>query len=201
MSHENQTTTTEDLSQSVRSAAEGLKETGAQAVAGAKSVMGSALTDLKAGASAKADEMRGSIAEEGQRMASTLRDAAEQGTGGVQARVLETMASGVEAVSDQIATRDVSGLMHDVTAFARRNPAVFVAGAAVAGLMLARLAAQAGRAEDGRSSTATHDRRATQAGDMGAGFGPRDRADDLGSEFGKGMGASGGAGPTMRGAL
>ena len=79
--------------------------------------------------------------------------------------------------------------------------AVLAAGAAVAGLVLARLAAQAGRTEGGRSSTATHDRRATQAGDMGAGFGPRDRADDLGSEFGKGTGASGGAGPTMRGAL
>ncbi|OYU17548.1 MAG: hypothetical protein CFE34_15115 [Rhodobacteraceae bacterium PARR1] len=198
MSPENQNSTTESLSQTARSAAEGLKETGAQAVAGAKSVMDSAMTDLKAGASAKADEMRGSIAEEGQRMASSLRDAAGQG-GGVQARVLETVASGVEAVSDQIATRDVSGIMHDVTAFARRNPAVFVAGAAVAGLVLARLAAQAGRPQQPERTYADYDRRGTQAGDMGAGYAARGMADDLGTEFGSGSGPTMGAGPSMGG--
>lgn len=165
----NQNQGTEDLGETVRQATEGLKETGAQAMAGAKSVMGDAMAELKAGASAKASEMRGSIAEEGQRMADSLRDAAGQGGGGVQARVLETVASGVEAVSDQIASRDLSGLMNDVTAFARRNPAVFVAGAAVAGLVLARLAAQAGRSQSGGMSD-TYGRTGTPAGDMGAGL-------------------------------
>lgn len=167
---QNQGSGTEDLGDTVRQATEGLKETGAQAMAGAKSVMGNAMADLKAGASAKADEMRGNIAEEGQRMAYSLREAAGQGGGGVQARVLETVASGVEAVSDQIASRDLSGLMTDVTAFARRNPAVFVAGAAVAGLVLARLAAQAGRAQQSGGMPDSYGRSGPQAGDMGAGL-------------------------------
>lgn len=150
----------ESLNETVKTAAEGLKETGAQAIEGAKSVMGSAMADLKAGASAKAEEMRGTIAEEGQRMAFSLREAAGQG-GGVQARVLESMAQGVENVSDQIAQRDLSGLMDDVTAFARRNPAVFIAGAALAGVMLTRLAAQAGRSAQGEQFP--------PRGDMGTG--------------------------------
>lgn len=156
------------LSDTARKAAEDLKETGRDALQGAKSVMGSTMTDLKAGAAAKADEMRETIATEGQRMADSLREAAGQQTGSVQGRVLETMASGVTAVSDSIRARDVSTLMSDVQSFARRNPALFVAGAAAAGLLLARLAAQAGRPQVG--DLGNYGRSGTQAGDMGAGL-------------------------------
>lgn len=159
------------LGDTARRATEELKETGKEALQGAKSVMNSAMSELKAGASAKAEEMRGTIAEEGERMASSLRDAAQQGSGGVQARVLETMASGVSAVSNTIREQDVQSLMSDVTSFARRNPALFVAGAAVAGLVLARLAAQAGRsAQDQGGMSPDYGRTGTQAGDMGAGL-------------------------------
>ncbi|MES2969339.1 MAG: hypothetical protein V4804_11380 [Pseudomonadota bacterium] len=145
----NAKTTTEDLSDTAHKAAEDLKETGKEAYEGAKSAMGAAVSDIKAGAAAKAEEVRGVIADEGQRIASSLRGAAEQqGDGTMQGRVLGTMASGVSAVSDTIRSSDVSALLTDVQSFARRNPAIFVAGAAVAGLVLARLASQSGRSGD-----------------------------------------------------
>lgn len=196
MAQHSENATSETLNETVRSAAEGLKETGQQAMDGAKSVMGNAMSDLRAGASAKAEEVRGSIAEEGQRMAYSLREAAGQGGGGVQARVLETMASGVEAVSDQIAARDVSGLIDDVTAFARRNPAVFIAGAAVAGLMLARMAAKAAPSQSGMSGGMPqgYGRSAPQAGDMGAGL-------DQGGMAGEHGDFAPPRGPSMGGAL
>lgn len=196
MAQHSENPTSDSLNETMRSAAEGLKETGQQAMEGAKSVMGNAMSELRAGASAKAEEMRGSIAEEGQRMAYSLREAAGQGGGGVQARVLETMASGVEAVSDQIAARDVSGLIDDVTAFARRNPAVFIAGAAVAGLMLARMAAKAAPSQSGMSSGMPqgYGRSGPQAGDMGAGLEQGGMAGDEG-DFDPSRG------PSMGGAL
>lgn len=155
--------TEDSMGDTARRAAEELKETGREALHGAKSVMGNAMSDLKAASSAKADEMRGMVAEEGQRMASNLRDAAHQGGGGVQAKVLETMANGVSAVSDQLAEHDLRELVDDVTSFARRNPAIFIAGAAMAGIVLARLAARAGRhAQDSDGGR--------QTGDMGSGL-------------------------------
>lgn len=181
------------LGETARRATEELKETGKEALHGAKSVMNSAMTELKAGASAKAEEVRGTIAEEGERMASSLRDAAQQG-GGMQSRVLETMANGVSAVSDTIRQHDVQTLMSDVTSFARRNPALFVAGAAAAGLVLARLASQAGRSSDQGGMSSDYGRSGTQAGDMGAGL----QSGGMGSG-GMGSGGMGSAGGSSSG--
>lgn len=168
MTSSNQTgTQSGSITDTARKAAEELKETGREALTGAKSVMGSTMSDLKAGATAKAEEVRETIADEGERMASSLRDAAGQQSG-VQGRVLETMASGVASVSDTIRSRDVTTLMSDIQSYARRNPAIFVAGAAAAGLLLARFAAQAGRTQD--HGAGDYGRSGTQVGDMGAGL-------------------------------
>jgi len=160
--------TTEHMTDTARKAAEDLKETGREALEGAKSVMGGAMSDLRTGAAAKADEVREVIAEEGSRMARSLHEAAGQYGGGVQSRVLDTMASGLDSVSRTIATRDAESLMSDVQSFARRNPALFIAGAAVAGIVLVRLAAQSGRNAD--QGIGDYGRTGSQAGDMGAGL-------------------------------
>jgi len=160
--------TTEHMTDTARKAAEDLKETGREALEGAKSVMGDAMSDLRTGAAAKADEVREVIAEEGSRMARSLHEAAGQYGGGVQSRVLDTMASGLDSVSRTIATRDAESLMSDVQSFARRNPALFIAGAAVAGIVLVRLAAQSGRNAD--QGIGDYGRTGSQAGDMGAGL-------------------------------
>lgn len=179
------------ITDTARKAAEDLKETGQQALSGAKSVMGSTMSDLKAGATAKAEEVRETIAEEGERMASSLREAAGQQSG-MQSRVLETMASGVESVSDTIRSRDVSTLLSDIQSFAKRNPAIFVAGAAAAGLLLARLAAQASRAQD--DGLGNYGRTGLQAGDMGSGLSQGGMSSGrMSSSYGtSGMGSTGG---------
>lgn len=159
---------TDTMTDTAKRAAEDLKETGREAMEGAKSVMGGAMSDLRSGAAAKADEVREVIAEEGSRMAQSLHEAASQHGGGVQSRVLDTMASGLDSVSRTMANRDAESLISDVQSFARRNPALFIAGAAVAGIVLVRLASQAGRDGDD-SGSANYGRTGTQAGDMGAG--------------------------------
>lgn len=180
------------ITDTARKAAEDLKETGREALSGAKSVMGGTMSDLKAGATAKAEEVRETIAEEGERMASSLREAAGQQSG-MQGRVLETMASGVASVSDTIRSRDVSTLLSDIQSFAKRNPAIFVAGAAAAGLLLARLAAQAGRAQD--EGLGNHGRTGLQAGDMGAGLSKGGMGSQAGSgNYGSGSSSSGRSG-------
>lgn len=190
MTQSNQSgTDTGSITDTARKAAEDLKETGREALSGAKSVMGSTMSDLKAGATAKAEEVRETIADEGERMASSLREAAGQQSG-MQGRVLETMASGVASVSDTIRSRDVSTLMSDIQSYAKRNPAIFVAAAAAAGLLLARLAAQAGRTQD--DSLGSYGRTGTQAGDMGAGLsqGGMGRS-SMGSSYGSGSSGAG----------
>ncbi len=172
------------ITDTARKAAEDLKETGKEALSGAKSVMGSTMSDLKAGATAKAEEVRETIADEGERMASSLREAAGQQSG-MQGRVLETMASGVASVSDSLRSRDVSTLMSDIQSFAKRNPAIFVAGAAAAGLLLARFAAQASRSQD--DGMGSYGRSGMQAGDMGAGQSRGGMGGTSGS-YGSGMG-------------
>lgn len=174
---------TDTMTDTARKAAEDLKETGREALEGAKTVMGGAMSDLRSGAAAKADEVREVIAEEGSRMARSLHEAAGQYGGGVQSRVLDTMASGLDSVSRTIATRDAESLMSDVQSFARRNPALFIAGAAVAGIVLVRLAAQSGRS--GEQGIGGYGQTGTQAGDMGSGL-------QSGGMGGMGGGMSGG---------
>jgi len=183
-------TTGDTMSDTARRAAEDLKETGREAYEGAKSVMGDAMADLRSGATAKADEVREVIAEEGSRMARSLHEAAGQYGGGVQARVLDTMASGLDSVSRTIATRDAESLLHDVQSFARRNPAIFIAGAAVAGIVLVRLAAQSGRGAEGIGD---YGRTGTQAGDMGAGLQQGGMGGGYGSQSGNQSGSQWGS--------
>ena len=180
--------TTDSMTDTAKRAADDLKETGKEAYEGAKSVMGDAISDLRSGATAKADEVREVIAEEGSRMAQSLHDAAGQYGGGVQARVLDTMASGIDSVSRTMANRDAEGLLSDVQSFARRNPALFIAGATVAGIVLVRLASQAGRSA-GDSGMGSYGRTGMQAGEMGAG------------RYARGMGRSGGSGTGRPGGM
>lgn len=89
-------------------------------------------------ASKKADVMKDSIADEGHRLAQSLRSAASDRGESVQARVLDVVAGGVEQVSESMRGRSLSSMYSDVQAFARRNPGAFVAGAAIVGFAVAR---------------------------------------------------------------
>ena len=85
------------------------------------------------------NEARDALSESGDRLAETLRRAAEEPeAGSVQARVLSAVASGVSTAAGTLRDRSVSEIATDLRDLARRNPAVFAAGAAVAGFALAR---------------------------------------------------------------
>ena len=79
-----------------------------------------------------------SIADHGHKFAQSLRDVASDRGAGVQGRVLDAVAGGVDTVAESVRGRSVSDLYADVQTFARRNPGAFAAGAAVLGFAVAR---------------------------------------------------------------
>lgn len=97
------------------------------------------------------DHARDALGDSGDRLAETLRRAADEpAEGSMQARVLSAVAGGVSSAADTLRSRSVSEIAADVRDLARRNPAAFAAGAAVAGFVLARFLRATVRArEDG----------------------------------------------------
>lgn len=90
-------------------------------------------------AASKIEGARGAIADAGDRLADTLRRAADApGAPALQTRALTAMSDGASAVAETLRERSFSEMTGDVKALARRNPAAFAAGAAVVGFVLAR---------------------------------------------------------------
>lgn len=100
-----------------------------------------------------------SLADEGKRLADSLNKASDaQREDSVQSRVLNMVAGGLRDASDGLQGRSLESLYHDVEGFARRNPGVFIAGAALAGFAAVRFArASSGRQYDGRYDHRGHD--------------------------------------------
>jgi hypothetical protein len=92
----------------------------------------------------KATEAKDTLADEGYRLAQTMRTAAADRGQTLQAKVLEVAAGGVDSIADSLSGRSIRDLFADVQAFAGRNPGVFVAGAAVAGFAVARFVRSGG---------------------------------------------------------
>ena len=83
----------------------------------------------------------------------TLASAVRQSTQTLRDQQQDTVAQFVERAADQVdrwsanlRNRDVSQLMGDVQHFARRQPALFIGGAFVGGLLLARFLKSSGQA-------------------------------------------------------
>lgn len=73
--------------------------------------------------------------------AAALEAAAEKfGEQSVQGDLFRGAARGLDALSQALRGNSMSGLASDLTDFGRRNPAVFLGGAALAGFALARFA-------------------------------------------------------------
>ncbi len=150
--------TAENLKDAAKDAAENIIETGHEVfgqakthVAGAASQAGAAIREE---VGARAEAGKDMFAEEGQRLARSLRDvAAEQGESTLQGRLLDTVAGGVADVSEGLRGRSFGSLLEQAEDFARRNPGAFVAGAALAGFALARFARSSGLPVNDTSST------------------------------------------------
>jgi uncharacterized protein YukE len=97
--------------------------------------------DLRDAANSTIETIRATLANSGDRLAETLRGAADSSHGPTQRRfdvLTDGAANGVADLSDRLRGNSVTDLMHSTQAYARRNPGAFAAGAAVAGFALAR---------------------------------------------------------------
>ena len=140
--------------ESLTSAANTTKNAAKTMAAQASSQASDALASARDAATEQMDTARDALGDSGDRLAETLRRAAaEPAEGSVQARVLQAVAGGVSTMADKLHSRSVGDIAADVRDLARRNPAAFAAGAAVAGFVLARFlrASSRGHGDGGRS--------------------------------------------------
>ena len=119
----------------------------------AQKVADTARSQADAAKSAAADEISG--------VASAMRAAAEEmRSGSPQERTFGQIAEGIADVSDAMREKDLSTMVQDVSDFARRNPLVFLGGAALIGFAATRFA-RASRPDNPDLAGAPH---ATQRG-------------------------------------
>jgi len=158
----------------LKDAATTLKDSATAAAATAKAAGESALhdlqdraADLKSRATDAAATLRTqaedriaaageTLAEGSDRLAQSLRQAAADDKSPLRAQVLNTVAGGVSEMTETLRGKSLGALAADVQGYARRNPAVFVAGAAIAGFALARVL-RASASTPGTAQTASSD--------------------------------------------
>jgi len=114
------------------------------------------LHGMRAAAGERTDAVRDTLVDVGERLAETLQSEA-QSADHLPSRLLNGLASGVATVTDGLRGRSLGDLLAEAQGYARRNPGVFVVGAAVAGFALARfLRASGSRARaEARAAAAT----------------------------------------------
>jgi hypothetical protein len=99
-------------------------------------------------ASAAADQAaaaKSSVADEMSGVASALRTAArEMRSGSPQERTFGQIAEGLADASESMRNKDLSEMAQDISGFARKNPLVFLGGAALIGFAATRFAKASG---------------------------------------------------------
>ena len=134
------------------SAATTAKRTAADLADHAKDVASSAAQNAAQTAKTQADAAKSSVADEMSGVASALRTAAqEMRNGSPQERTFGQIAEGLADASDAVRNKDLSTMVHDVTAFARNNPFVFLGGAALIGFAATRFAKASGESSTDQS--------------------------------------------------
>jgi hypothetical protein len=109
----------------------GRQEGGGGAAAGVRGSVEGLVAQGKDRVVGRLDHLAGSIRQAGDRLS-------EQQVA-LLARYADRAAARVEEVTDYLRDRDLDDLLADTRAFARRRPELFLGGAFVAGLLLARL--------------------------------------------------------------
>ncbi len=146
------------------SAKDTAKETKTEVKDAARDVAGSARDVAQDAANAVRDEAqthaetaKGNVAAEVSNMAEALRTAAsEMRDGSPQERTFAQIADGLADASDSIKDKDLGEIASDVSRFAKRNPLVFLGGAALVGFAATRFATASARNEaDYSGSTGT----------------------------------------------
>ncbi|PLS22950.1 hypothetical protein [Neptunicoccus cionae] len=127
------------------SVAEKAKETASELAGQAKETANSAAQTAANAAVQQADNAKASVADEVSGVASALRTAAgEMRNGSPQERTFGQMAEGLADASDALRDKDLGTMVEDVTHFARKNPLLFLGGAALLGFAATRFAKASG---------------------------------------------------------
>lgn len=96
---------------------------------------------IKSKVHAHAEQSKESVAEEVSSVSSALRSASdEMRAGSPQEQIVGQVAGTLADVSDSIRGQDIGDMVNSATDFARRNPLVFLGGAALFGFAAARYA-------------------------------------------------------------
>lgn len=103
---------------------------------------------LRDATSARVDDARETLVNTGDRLARSLQDSAED-LDGLQSRVMSGLADGIAGATDRLRSHSASDLWSQTRSFARENPGLFAAGAAVAGFALARFLRSSADGKDG----------------------------------------------------
>ncbi len=161
-----------------KSTTEQAKAKSAELAGQAKSAAQNVAQDVVSAATKQAETAKGAAADELSSVASALRTAAEEmRNGSPQERTFGQIAEGLADASEAVRNKDLGEMVQDVSAFARKNPLVFLGGAALIGFGATRFArasntrttrpASAASAPSARSSDAhAHTRAATVDGDL-----------------------------------
>ncbi|MBM7070080.1 hypothetical protein [Actibacterium sp. 188UL27-1] len=124
-----------------QSAATQAKVTASDVTEQAKSAARDVAQNAASAAKDQAETAKSSVADEMSGVASALRTAAEEmRSGSPQERTFGQIAEGLADASEAMRDRDLSEMVQDVSAFARKNPLVFLGGAALIGFAATRFA-------------------------------------------------------------
>ncbi len=124
-----------------KSAATQAKETANDVAERAKTAARDVAQNAASAAKDQADTAKSSVADEMSGVASALRTAAEEmRTGSPQERTFGQIAEGLADASEAMRNKDLSEMVQDVSAFARKNPLVFLGSAALIGFAATRFA-------------------------------------------------------------
>lgn len=117
------------------------KEKASELAQKTKSAAEGAAKDAASAAARRAGDAKASAANEVSGVASALRTAAsEMRSGSPQERTIGQIAGGLADASDALREKDLGEMAQDLSAFARKNPLVFLGGAALIGFAASRFA-------------------------------------------------------------
>ncbi|MBS1795578.1 MAG: hypothetical protein JSS81_17110 [Acidobacteria bacterium] len=121
-------------------------------------------TNLTSGLSSVADSLR--------KVGDELRGDDENKIGQMTAQYGEQLAKGIEKITDYFENADLRDIKRDVEGFARRQPALFIGGAFVLGLLAARFLKTSTPGGSGRRGRARNGRRSEIGSDFTEGVHP-----------------------------
>lgn len=117
------------------------KETGAEVADTLRSSVHDAAGKVSSEVSGAADKARSGAAQEVKQIADALHTAAgELHEGSSQRRMFDKLAENVDHMSRAMNDKNLGDMMSDLNDLARRNPMLFLSGAALAGFAATRLA-------------------------------------------------------------